>query len=206
MQIDSRGLVFATDTLVSGMNVASSFFISHTSPRTEPLVFSERTRDNVRRVHSFSGHAVVVTAKTTNLNHEAIGKAVDYVGGADKNRNRRKKGTETDGQLPLKTRILLSADMLLTTVERSATHLIENGTARSSEALGHRYGSDAGNAALLMGQTARNVGIVYIDARGVGRRALLKKAGKRYLKAKLGKRDVVLASDEQATASTKGGS
>lgn len=206
MQIDSRGLVFATDTLVSGMNVASSFFISHTSPRTEPLVFSERTRDNVRRVHSFSGRAVVVTSKTTNLIHEAIGKAVDYVGGADKNRNRRKKGTETDGQLPLKTRILLSADMLLTTVERSATHLIENGTARSSEALGHRYGSDAGNAALLMGQTARNVGIVYIDARGVGRRALLKKAGKRYLKAKLGKRDVVLASDEQATASTQGGS
>ena len=41
-----------------------------------------------------------------------------------------------------------------------------------------------------------NVGIVYIDIRGVGRRALLKRAAKGYIKAKLGKKDVVLGVDE----------
>lgn len=53
-----------------------------------------------------------------------------------------------------------------------------------------------GEASLLVGHTVRNVGIVYIDARGVGRRALLKKAGKSFVKAKLGHRDVVLGVDE----------
>ena len=40
-------------------------------------------------------------------------------------------------------------------------------------------------------QTVRNVGMVYIDAKGVGRRALLKRAGKGYIKCKLGGKDVV---------------
>lgn len=54
-----------------------------------------------------------------------------------------------------------------------------------------------GEASLLVGHSVRNVGLVYIDARGVGRRALLKKAGKQYIKAKLGKKDVVLGFDGQ---------
>jgi len=53
----------------------------------------------------------------------------------------------------------------------------------------------------LMGSTATNVGIVYIDARGVGRRALLRKAGKTFVKAKLGNREVVLGVDESGRAS-----
>lgn len=53
-----------------------------------------------------------------------------------------------------------------------------------------------GEASLLMGHTVRNVGVVYIDARGVGRRALLKSAGKSFVRAKLGTREVVLGVDE----------
>ena len=36
-----------------------------------------------------------------------------------------------------------------------------------------------------MAGTARNVGLVYIDMSGIGRRALLKRAGKTFLKARL---------------------
>jgi spartin len=54
-----------------------------------------------------------------------------------------------------------------------------------------------GEASLLVGHSVRNVGLVYIDARGVGRRALLKKAGKKFIRAKLGKKDVVLGVDDQ---------
>lgn len=53
------------------------------------------------------------------------------------------------------------------------------------------------NATRAVGESARNVGLVYIDARGVGRRALLKNAGKRYIKAKLGKKDVILGVDSR---------
>lgn len=58
-----------------------------------------------------------------------------------------------------------------------------------------RYGAQAGNVAESVGQTAQNVSVVYIDARGVGRRALLKRMGKGAFKAKMGKKDVVIGAD-----------
>ena len=61
-----------------------------------------------------------------------------------------------------------------------------------------------GEASLLVGHSVRNVGVVYIDVRGVGRRALLKKAGKKYIKATLGKKDVVLGVDEHGRVATPG--
>jgi spartin len=76
-------------------------------------------------------------------------------------------------------RLLASTDLLLTTVEHSAQYLISNGTQNISRAMEHKYGPDASHAAMQMGDSVRNVSIVYIDIRGVGRRALLRKAGKR---------------------------
>jgi spartin len=48
-----------------------------------------------------------------------------------------------------------------------------------------------GNAVGLVGDSVRNVGVVYIDARGVGRRALLRVAGKRMVKGRMGGKDVI---------------
>jgi len=55
-----------------------------------------------------------------------------------------------------------------------------------------------GDAALMVGQTARNVGVVYIDARGVGRRALIKKVGKKAIKGRIGSRPVVFGEQINA--------
>ncbi|KAH8114176.1 senescence-associated protein-domain-containing protein [Phellopilus nigrolimitatus] len=200
----SRGLVFATNTLTTGFGAASSYYVAHSTPAAKPLVFSESTRGHVRRAHMVSGKAVTVTAKTTALIHEALEYAVRYASGSDKGKGKENQQSVVrtapgapPPPLPLRNRIFLSTDMLLTTVENSAKQLIEHGTLRTSEALGHKYGKDVGDASLLVGNTVRNVGIVYIDARGVGRRALLKKAGKSFIKAKLGHRDVVLGVDER---------
>ena len=76
-------------------------------------------------------------------------------------------------------RVLASADLLFTTVELSAQHLISSGTQSFSRAMEHKYGPEASRAALQMGESMRNVSVVYIDVRGVGRCALLRKAGKR---------------------------
>jgi hypothetical protein len=45
-----------------------------------------------------------------------------------------------------------------------------------------RYGKDAASTSNLMGDTAKNLALVYIDMRGIGRKALIKRAGKQYLK------------------------
>ena len=55
--------------------------------------------------------------------------------------------------------------------------------------LPRRYGPQAEESSLYIAGTARNVGLVYIDMSGIGRRALLKRAGKTFLKARLSSND-----------------
>lgn len=49
----------------------------------------------------------------------------------------------------------------------------------------HKYGPDAGHATALIGGSVRNVAVVYIDVRGVGRRALLKSTAKGFIKTRM---------------------
>lgn len=48
-----------------------------------------------------------------------------------------------------------------------------------------RYGPDAQRSTHLASHTARNVVLVYVDVRGFARKALLKKAGKEFVKARV---------------------
>lgn len=49
----------------------------------------------------------------------------------------------------------------------------------------HKYGPEAAESSLLMAGTARNVGLVYIDMSGMGRRALLRRAGMSFVKGRV---------------------
>ena len=42
----------------------------------------------------------------------------------------------------------------------------------------HKYGADAGHATALLGGSVRNVVVMYVDARGVGRKAIVKRTAK----------------------------
>lgn len=63
----------------------------------------------------------------------------------------------------------------------------------------YRYGPQAGDSTRKIGETVRNVGVVYIDARGVGRRALIKRVGKRVITGRLGAgQEIVLGGESTA--------
>ncbi|KAJ7272939.1 senescence-associated protein-domain-containing protein [Mycena rebaudengoi] len=85
-------------------------------------------------------------------------------------------------------RILLSADLILSTIDHSTRRLLDSGTQTVGTVVGHKYGAEAGQSSVLMAGTARNVALVYIDMSGIGRRALLRRAGKEYVKGKLADR------------------
>lgn len=125
------------------MRLASNMYISKSTPRSKPIVFSERANRNVGRIHTISGKAVQVTTQATGLVHEAIERAVDYVAAGDKKKERGKGNpvSNKDGspaKLSLKTRLLMSTDMVLTTLEQSTKELIERGTDRLSQAMEHK--------------------------------------------------------------------
>jgi len=57
------------------------------------------------------------------------------------------------------------------------------------------------SAVHTIGDSAKNVSVVYIDLRGCGRRALIKRVGKRVIKGKIGKREVVFGGEAPGPAS-----
>ncbi|KAK7037508.1 hypothetical protein VNI00_011000 [Paramarasmius palmivorus] len=90
--------------------------------------------------------------------------------------------------LGLKGRIILSADLILSTIDESTKKLINVGADSATAIINHKYGSEAAQTSAIMGKTARNVGLVYIDMKGIGRKALVKRVGKQYVKSKFSSR------------------
>ncbi|KAF9484940.1 hypothetical protein BDN70DRAFT_848914 [Pholiota conissans] len=88
-------------------------------------------------------------------------------------------------RLKTKDHILISADLILSTLDDSARRVLDAGTEQIGRVMGHKYGPEAAQSSLHLAGTARNVGLVYIDMSGIGRRALLRRAGKTFLKARL---------------------
>ncbi|KAG9039336.1 hypothetical protein FS837_000984 [Tulasnella sp. UAMH 9824] len=227
-QFISRGIVFATDMIGKGMGMASEYYVKNNAPNAEPMVFSESTKRNLKRIHGISGQAVKVSTHTTGLIHGLIDKAADRVAGKPKTPHPSTayapgatppplpprggpaargptpspgppSGAGTPPPLPprrrMLNRLLMSTDLILTTLENSAHTLVTTTTTNLSTTLGHKYGPEMGTAVTDVGQALTNVGVVYIDVRGVGRRALIKRAGKRVIKGKMGKRHVVLGAE-----------
>lgn len=133
------------ELVTSGFSKASELYISHTHPNPEPLVFSESTRSNVKRIHTFSGQAVDVTAKTTGLIHTLIDNLATRVGGSltpnSTVTGEKSVDGEADGKpkkMKLLNRLLLSTDMIVTAVETSATTMIKGGSKSVAAGVRHK--------------------------------------------------------------------
>jgi len=80
---------------------------------------------------------------------------------------------------------LISADLILSTIDDSARRVLDTGAENIGKVVGHKYGEEAAQSSLLMAGTARNVGLVYVDMRGIGRRALLKRTARTFVKSRV---------------------
>jgi spartin len=83
------------------------------------------------------------------------------------------------------TSVALSAALILASIEASAVRLVEAGGAAVSAAVTHKYGATAGENAALAGRTARNIVLVYVDVRGLGRRVIVKRVAKTWVKGRI---------------------
>ena len=79
---------------------------------------------------------------------------------------------------PLFSRLLLAGDVLLTSLESSAGQVIGSASMASTASITHKYGAEAGEASRLAGGSVVNVTATFVDARGIGRRAIVTGAGK----------------------------
>ncbi|KAL0566670.1 hypothetical protein V5O48_015337 [Marasmius crinis-equi] len=78
-------------------------------------------------------------------------------------------------------RIILSRNLILLTIQESAKKIYDTSTDRVGTVIRVRYGEDAAESSAAIASTVRNIGLVYIDLQGIGRKAILKRVAEIYV-------------------------
>ncbi|KAF9257386.1 hypothetical protein L218DRAFT_1006249 [Marasmius fiardii PR-910] len=189
----SHAITETTNLIVRGISTASSYYISHSTPsstpsptssRTAAFLSSDRTRKGLTKVHAASAKALQASSGAINF----VDQAIYRVAGGKKSENlvgQEGQALPTPKTLGRRARFVLSADLILSTIEESTKKLIAVGADHGDAMVRHKYGPEAAESSASIAKTAKNVGLVYIDLQGIGRKAIVKRVAKVYVKNKV---------------------
>lgn len=154
-----------------------------TNPTSKPITFNPTTHAHIRRIHSFSEGAAELSAKTIGQVQkyaQNLGVAIAQRGESQRAVN----GIGPDGQ-PVeyfKPGLLNKSMMAFSTVadgiDQAARTLLASTSTAATTVVGHRFGPEAGEISKSISGGFKNVCLVYIDAAGVSRRAIIKSLAK----------------------------
>ncbi|KAE8389878.1 senescence-associated protein-domain-containing protein [Aspergillus alliaceus] len=175
----SRLIVTGSSYLANMMMSGAESFTKKTKPNPKPMTFSENTHTRVRKVGSFTHGAADLSAKTVGQ----VGKYAQNLGASLTRRNQdpKRKGDKAvngDYNPGILNKSMIAFSTLADGIEQSARTVLTHGSAAASTMIGHRYGAEAGSVASDLTGGVKNVGLVYIDATGVSRKAVLKSVAK----------------------------
>lgn len=163
------------------MTSGADTFQKRTQPNPTPMTFSPATHERLRQLHSFTTSAVGLSAKTVGqLSRHAQNFGARMAGHGENS----KKGFDKEGKpdSAYKPGILNKSMIAFSTIADGIDHagrqLLSSGSSAATNVVGHKYGPEAGDAAARLGGGVKNVGLVYIDAAGVSRKALIKSVAK----------------------------
>lgn len=217
----SGGILYAGDYLGKSLLKGSDWVKTHTAATETDVQFSATTKANVRRIHSYTTHASRVSAKTLGkvaaLAERAGGRVL---GGSKKKPSSSSSTSEKPGAAGSEsesvggkkqkkpgflTQSAYAVHNVWEALDSAGKGLLRDASYASSAVVQHRYGKEAGALATDLTGSVRNVALVYFDARGVGRTALLKGTIKGGVKARMSDGStVVLKPDDNASNTTAG--
>ena len=147
------------------------------------MTFTPTTHARIRKVHTFSAGAAGLSAKTVGQ----VQKYAQNVGAtlAKKGVSQKAKGgIGPDGQ-PIegyKPGLLNKSMMAFSTIadgiDQAGRNLLASTSTAATTVVSHKFGPEAGDISRSIGGGFRNVGLVYIDAAGVSRKAIVKSVAK----------------------------
>lgn len=194
----SRLIVTTSSYLATAIASGAETFQKKTKPNKDPLTFSDTTHKNIRTVGNLSNHAVSLSASTVGQ----VSKVAQNFGASlarkkDDKRKVDKRNPSPDYKPGVLNRSMIAFSTLADGIEQSARNMLVTGANAATSMIDHRYGNEAGTVANHLTGGIKNVGLVYIDASGVSRRAVLKSVAKGMVVGKMrdGKQVVVGAGD-----------
>lgn len=183
----SSGIMFSSTAISKGIDSSANWYINKSPTSDLPVTFQPATLERVRKIHHLSNSAVVISAKATGL----LASAAHSLGSGV----RRTLGSEDKpGKKPsFLNKSLIAFETIADSIDTSTKELLRTTSNAATNVVRHKYGDHAAEISHGLGSSVRNVGLVYVDARGVTRKALIKGAAKGMLfKAKVGNGNEVI--------------
>lgn len=169
----SRLVVTGSSYISNVLTSGAEGFTKKVKPNQQPMTFSDTTHARIRKIGNFSHGAADLSAKTVGQ----VGKYAQNLG-ASLSRKREKGERGADYKPGMLNKSMIAFSTLADGIEQGARNLMTSGSTAASTMVAHRYGEEAGSVAANLTGGVRNVGLVYIDASGVSRKALLKSVAK----------------------------
>lgn len=199
----SRLIVTTSSYVSKSLQNGADSFTQNTKPSTKPMTFSPVTHARMRKLNSFSASAAGISAKTVG----SVGKYAQNIGAGLGQRNAKSgtRGINPDGSPDtsykpgLLNKSMIAFSTVADGIEQAGKTLLSSSSSAASTVVAHRFGSEAGELSRHVGGGVRNVGLVYIDAAGVSRRAVLKSVAKGMVVGRVrGTGDLVVGGDAKA--------
>jgi len=177
----SRLLVTGSNYLARTMSSGAENFQRKTQPNPKPMSFSPATHARIRQIHSFTQGAAGLSAKTVGQ----LGRYAQNLGATlARKGEKQKKGLDKDGNSDqsykpgMLNKSMIAFSTIADGIDHAGRTLLASSSAAATNVVGHRYGQEAQSVASDLTRGVKNVGLVYIDAVGVSRRAVIKSVAK----------------------------
>lgn len=206
----SRLLVTASTTLARTMTGGADNFQKKTEPNPKPMTFSPATHARIRQIHSFTQGAAGISSKTVGqLGRVAQNFGASLTGKGEKKRSGfDKDGNPESGYKPgIMNKSMIAFSTIADGIDHAGRTLLASGSAAATNVVGHKYGKEARSVTQDLTGGVTNVGLVYIDAVGVSRRAVIKSVAKGMVVGRMpnGQQLVVGAGDGGVVPGEAGG-
>ncbi|KAI1608413.1 senescence-associated protein-domain-containing protein [Exophiala viscosa] len=171
----SRLIVTSSNYLAEKMSSGANAFQQKSQPNPKPMTFSPATHARIRQIHSFTQGAVGVSAKTVGqLGKYAQNFGARMAGTGEKG----KKEAGKDYKPGLLNKSMIAFSTIADGIDQAGRNLLASSSVAATNVVGHKYGPEAGTVVQGLAGGVKNVGLVYIDAMGVSRRAVIKSVAK----------------------------
>ncbi|GAA5834945.1 hypothetical protein JCM11251_002068 [Rhodosporidiobolus azoricus] len=191
----SRGIIVGSEILSRQFETGAGKYVSSRPATTTPMVFKQETKARLAQGNHYTQTATVYSGKAAAAVGNVASKLGDKIG--------KSTGIQSQPGGPPPTGWRGALASTLTAVSTVADHLeaggktlLDSGSKSASQVIHHKYGSEARGVADDVGGSVKHCALVYIDARGVGRKALLKSVGKSALRADMADGSQLYLSNE----------
>ena len=189
--------MFTSNAISKGIDSSADWYIKRHPTSDLPVTFQPSTLESVRKIHHLSNSAVVISAKATGF----LASAAHSLGSGIRHKH---ESEDKPGKKPsFLNKSLIAFETIADSIDTSTKQLLGTTSNATTNVVRHKYGDQAADISHGLGSTVRNVGLVYVDARGVTRKALIKGAAKGMLfKAKVGDGNEVILGGRPVDTST----